>query len=123
MATPNKDAAKEVYTPDHQTRTFTSGGLPEADPSLATDGTDCSKYNVLTFFRHHNASGTSQYELWYYDNIQWFVYEDSSTLAVADYDPTADHFMQHYNVVGVYRYKLVMQSSTVDGRVTENLQI
>lgn len=121
-ATPDRDAANEVYTPLHQTRLVSSFPDP-AVPTLDTDGTDCSKWNVLTVFRKNIGATTSAYELYFFDNTAWHLAEDSSTLAVADYDPTATSFIQPYNIIGVYKFEFRMVSADGSVRVTENLQV
>jgi hypothetical protein len=125
MATPNKDAAKEVYTPDHRTRTQSS---VDSVPALATDGVDCSGFNVLAVRRSLVGATSVDFTLYYYDNSGdnngWFPVEVSTDLALADYDPTQNEYFQQYNIAGVYRYKFVLDT-VVGGtvRVTENLSI
>lgn len=125
MTTGNLDAAKEVYTAQIVSgRAFVSGAGPlESEPTLSTDGASCLEFNILAVRRHHNAGGTSQYELWYYDGFGWWVEEDSSLLDIANYDPAEDDFFQQFNVSGIHRYKFRMMTATVAGTVSENLQI
>lgn len=124
MATPDRDAANEVYTPLHKdARSVTAGAMPEAAPTLATEGVDCSEWNMLAFTRKHTTATTSQWKLHFYDNDGWFVAEDSSTLDPADYDPTAPIFFQQYNLGGVWRYKITMESADGTVKVVENVQI
>ena len=121
MATPNKDAAKEVYTPDHSTRTQSA---IDSVPSLSTDGTDCSGFNVLAVTRKLLVATSVDYSLYFFDNKAWILVEDSTGLDLSDYDPTAPVFFQHYNISAVFRYKFVL--TTVTGgtvEVTENLSV
>jgi len=118
--TANKTAAKEVYTPDHSNRVVSAA---ESVPSLSTDGTDCSGFNVLAVSRTLTLATTVDFALYYYDGAGWLVAEDSTALAVDDYDPTAASFFQQYNIAGVFRYKFVVTATDGTLRVAENLSI
>lgn len=121
MATPNRDAANEVYTPVTATRLVSS--VPESTPSLVTDGTTCAGFNVLAVTRQLATATTVDFTLYYYDGNAWVLVEDSTLLAAADYSPTGADFFQQYNISGVSRYKFVVASADGTVRVTENLSV
>ena len=123
MATPDRDSAHEVYTPMHQTRPVTSGAMPEAAPSAALDGVDCKGSNLLAFTRKHATATTSQYKIHFYDANGWFVAEDSSALSATNYTPTNAVFFQQYNIGGIWRYKITMESADGDVTVVENISV
>jgi hypothetical protein len=118
----NRDAANDVYTALHFTRVVTS--TPESVPAAPTDGESCIGYNVVFLSTKLLAGATSHsYELYFYDGVAWKLVEDSSTLAVADFDPTKD-FEQHYNVAAVQRFAVrLMTNVGGDVRVTTNVSV
>lgn len=121
MTTPNKEAAKEVYTPDHATRLVSAA---EAVPNSPTDGVDCSGFNVLSLSRVLKTATDAQFTLWFFDNKDWVAVEDTTTLPIADYDPTETGFLQQYNIAGVFRYKTQITALTGGNvQVTENLSV
>lgn len=124
MATPNKDTAKEVYTPDHATRSVASA---ESVPSTASDGTDCSGFNVLAVTRTLGGAATEcTFDLYYYDNNAWFKAVQSSDLVTDGlYTATDVDWFQQFNIAAVFRFKFVITAITGAGtvQVTENLSV
>lgn len=106
----NRDAAVDVYTPIHETRIITV--VPEANPASDSDGTDGTGFTVLYLSLERQGAVTDyQWELLYWNGVIWEVVEDSSLLAVGDFDPTKD-FQQHYAISGVFRYAFRLVSFT-----------
>ena len=120
--TAERDAANAVYTALHFARVVDS--TPESIPSAATDGENCIGYNVLFLSTKLLAGATSHsYELWYYDGAVWKKVEDSSTLAIDEFDPTKD-FEQHYNIAAVQRFALrLMTNVGGDVQVVTNVSV
>lgn len=118
----NRDAANDVYEALHFTRTV--GAAPESVPTGSTDGIDCEGFNVLFLSTKLLAGSSSHsYELYIYDGSQWKIGEDSATLAVDDFDPTAD-FQQHYNLAGIKRFALRLMTAVGGNiQVTTNVGV
>lgn len=118
----NRDAANDVYTSNHFTRVVAA--TPESVPALPTDGESCIGFNVIFVSTKLLTGATSHsYELYFYDGVEWKLVEDSTTLAVEDFDPAAD-FEQHYNVSAVQRFALrLMTNVGGDVRVTTNVGV
>lgn len=114
---PNRDTARAVYTPVKASRSVDASS-PEDAPTLSTDGTDSTGFSVLLITRKHNTATTSNYVLWLFDGDDWLDVEDTSTLDVADYDPTADNQHAKYDISGWSRY--YVQFTTGNGSVVVN---
>jgi hypothetical protein len=122
MANPERDAAHQVYQPEYFSA---ERSIPDTVPTVSTDGLDCEGRNLMLFTRTLLVGATSAaYVIYMYDGNRWIALEDSTLLAVEEYDPAATNFAQQYNIAGFQRVKVVL-TALVGGnvQVTTNLTV